>query len=159
MTDNNEELPDVDWSQLDDGSGLVTISPEMLAKRILWDVTPCDMAVDVASYLNMSPASEEVEEMEHSESHQRLRGAAVLAPCIEAMSDHAARAIVGCMIVAQGDEDKISEELQQEAVDKQHAVIFQSAFAVIAEMLDIGILHLPHLGVFYVEVPDEEGPE
>lgn len=175
MVDENEApggfdfnaMPGIDWTQLEghangeevgppEGGTVEHISPEMLAKRILWDVSPCHLAEAVRDLLGYAPASEDVEDMEHRESHERLSEAALLFPLVADMSHHAAMAIVGSMIVGSGDE--ISDELREETIEKLEPVIVQSSFSLIAELLDTGILHLPHFGVTYLS-PDDEGED
>lgn len=148
-------LPGVDWSQLEGHANgenvpppeegvLEVISPEMLAKRLLWDVAPCNMVEQVRDLLGYSPASSDVEDMEHSESHLRLAAASVAYPIVAEMAKHAAQGIVGSMIVGSGDD--IPDAVREDTIEKIEPVILMSSFAIIAELLDVGILHFPHFG-------------
>jgi hypothetical protein len=134
------------------------ISPEMLAKRLLWDVTPCDMeghVVEVAKYLGYPPASEDVEQMEHDESHARANNAGILLPFVAEMAAHAAKAVAGSMIVGSGDQDHMSEADRDETIDKLRPIIAQTSFGILAELLDVGILHTPHFATFLFTTEDE----
>lgn len=46
------------------------------------------------------------------------------------------------------------EELVKDAIEKQSNVIFQTTFAIVAELLDVGALHLPHYGI--VKISEED---
>lgn len=160
---NQDGFGDFDWKQLEglgesldaeEGTANFLISPEMLAKRLLWDVTPCSLAEQVRDYLGYSPASEDVEEMEHRESHQRLVQASAAAPFVEAMSKHAAKAIVGAMIVSSGDTPP--DAVRQETTDKLEPVIFQACFSILAELIDVQILHFAHFGFLVADDEEEE---
>lgn len=142
---NFEELMDKAEAQ---GQSVTIISPDMMKKRIVWDVVPCDMAPQVASRLGLQPASEEVEDMEHRQSHQRLVDASMLAPVAGMMSQQAAEAVRGAMLVEHGDEAGEEEILQ---VEKLTPLIFTTAYAIIAEMIDTGLLHIGP----YNEVPPQ----
>jgi hypothetical protein len=158
VVDNEDQSGEVDWSQLEGLGGEeglpvgTVISPDMLAKRLLWDVTPCDLAERVRDYLGYSPASEDVEEMEHKESHQRLAQVIVIAPYVDAMAGHTARAIAGAMIVESGDTPP--DAVRDETIEKLEPVIFHAAVGILAELIDVGLVHLPHYG-FVTFGPDE----
>jgi hypothetical protein len=148
------EHDEVDWSQLDDldeGVAPLTISEDMLAKRVLWDVVPCRMAVDVVKRMGLQPASPDVEDMEHTESHERLRQVAPVAPFVHAMSRHAAHAVIAAMLVS-NDVD-LPDDIRVTESDKLHPVLTQATLAVIAELVDVGMLHLPHGYVLIGEAP------
>lgn len=164
------DFESIDWSQMEhnvSGEGredlpegvesVHIISPEMLAKRLLWDISPCSLAVDAGKVLGLPPASPDVEDMEHTESHQRLTGAALAAPFIQEMARHASNAVVAAIITASGAE--APQEDRDESAQRLEPVIFQSAFAIIAEMIDMGILHLPHFGTFVFHEESGDGSE
>lgn len=174
--DATPEYGEVDWSEMEflannngsvegapepaEGSvGITVLSPDMIARRLLWDVAPCELVSEVASYLALPPISEDVENKEHEESHKRLQEAGIIAPLILAFSVAATRAVVGTMIVGHGETEDapVDGEVYDSAFTKLQPVAFQVTLAVIAEMMNIGMLHTPH---FYVEedIPgDEDG--
>jgi hypothetical protein len=147
VTDNEN----VDWDAMeesavdpDQGPQPIIISADMLAKRIMWDVTPCDMAERVRDYLGYAPTSDEVEEKEHIESHQRLKDASPMIPVVHDMALHATRAIVASMIVGAGDEETLPESDRDEVMEKTVPIVYHATYAILAELLDIGAVHFPH---------------
>lgn len=159
MTEGNEEFDfdAVDWSKLEhnfaaDEDGNVppqhvhrqTISPEMLAKRLLWDVTPCELATEVARALGLPPTSDEVEKMEHRESHRRLMGASPLAPFIQPMASEATSAVLGAIMVTHDMSVEADGEIIAESAERLLPVVSQASYAIVANLIDMGLLHLPH---------------
>jgi hypothetical protein len=145
----------VDWSKLeqehfDPGTpahapNVQIISPQMLAKRVLWDVVPCSMATDVSKLLGLPPASEDVEEMEHQESHRRLVAASMVAPFVQAMAQDAAQSVVAALSLSEFNE--IDDQERLEAAARLFPMLFQTAYAIIGNLMDVGLLHLPDHGV------------
>lgn len=129
------------------------LTPETLAKRLVWDVTPCNLAVKAAEVMGLSPASEDVEEMEHSESHDRLLAPASIGMIIDAMSQHAAHAVLAAQVAAHNLE--MSDEDMLENTQKLQPLVFQTTYSIIAELLDIGAVHLPEF--MFVGTEDVEG--
>lgn len=156
MSDENDG---VDWNRLEqDATGVDpekphvevhVLSSDMLARRLIWDIVPCSEAVRAAKILNLPATSEDVDEMEHLEAHGRLNGVLLVAPIIEQMATHAAGALVAATVAAQqeasGVEFDLSEEDRQETVDKMEVLVFQTSVAILAELVDLGLVHLPHL--------------
>lgn len=157
MTEDHSEFDfdSVDWNKLEQesastmGPTIVPISPEMLAKMLVWDTVPCDHAVEVGNFLGLPSASDEVEKMEHDESHHRLLAARLVAPYVNLMSGHASRAIVGSMIVGHGEAEHADRSDVADAASKLEAVIFQASYSIIAELLDTGYLRYPDGVVFF----------
>lgn len=142
----SEEQPDFD-ALFDDaeakGLSMTIVSPDMMRKRITWDIAPCDSAEQVAIKIGLQPASSEVEEMEHFQSHGRLQAVAMLAPVIQMTSVFSAEVVRGAMMVEHG--DAIGDEQILEA-EKLAPLIFATALAIIAELNDVGLIHLGPMG-------------
>src|SRR5690349_15939967 len=47
-------------------------TPQMLTKRLLWDIVPCGEVEALIPLMNLTPDSPEVSEMEHQASHDRI---------------------------------------------------------------------------------------
>lgn len=173
MTDG-AELPDnygenIDWSVLEhiannDGStegapkesgpGVTILSQAMLTRRLLWDTVPCDIAAATVDYLGLPKVSEDVEATEHKAAHQRLTDVRVLSPIIQAISMSATQAIVGSMFAEEEPEHGPESEEYRDAVEKMFPPIYAATLGGIAELVDIGLLHTPHLVEFDPDDPD-----
>jgi hypothetical protein len=121
----------------------------MLAKRVLWDVVPCSMATDVANLLGLPPTSEDVEEMEHQESHRRMVAASLVAPFVQAMAQDAAKSVVAALSLSELNE--IDDEEREDAASRLYPMLFQTAYAIIGNLMDVGILDFPDHGVMTYE--------
>jgi hypothetical protein len=164
VSEHEDPNRDVDWDAFEhqiagtaEGQPRIqtnVVTPEMLAKRLVWGVTPCSHAAEVAQYLGLHPASDEVEKMEHEEAHQRLLEVDALLPILQQLAYHASRAVVGSMIVVGDDVDNVSEEDRDEAATRLMPVIYQTSWAILGEMIDMGMLHTPH--IMFVP-PEEDG--
>lgn len=171
MTNEEEQgfpdfpMPDVDWSQMeqfansgktDDASstpGLshVVLSEEMVHQRVVWDIAPHELYEQVATYLGLSPSSEDVLDKEHEDAHARLSAVLIVAPPVDLLSKLAAKSVLGTMLVMndQTEDIPLDSEEYSDSVDKLEVVIFNAVLASIAELVDWGLLHTPHvIGTF-----------
>lgn len=149
---------EIDWSAMEaevsDLSSVEGLAPEyqvltmdMLAKRLLWDVVPCAMAEDVRDYLGYAPTSPDVEDMEHKQSHQRLAKVGPIVPFLEQMARMVTPAVVSAMILGSDDQEHTTESDRNDAVEKLSPVVFASTLAILSELMDMGLVHLPHRGL------------
>lgn len=162
MTEENSEIPEfdfgqIDWSEMEHlaNTGSVEGAPEptapqsliiteeMLAKRILWDVAPCNLVPEVAELLELPGGSKDVQEMEHHQSHARMHDLAPIAMLLGEISGHITRSILAATIVANGVEDEVDEEEFAAQASRLYPAILQSNLTVLAELIDIGVLHFP----------------
>lgn len=141
--------PDEFWDELAK-LGLpaeAVITPVMMRKRILWDAVPCGMAGDVMRDLNMSPGSEEVEDMEHGLSHARLEQVSPLSDLLHELSHHVAAAVTSAIMVGAREDDPdltVEDSLREESERKMQPIIEVGARSILAELIDLGFVHLPH---------------
>lgn len=167
MTDNDKgefrefpDLPPVDWSQMeqlangakeedlsDTGPSHVVLSDDMIAKRILWDIAPHELFEQVAAHLGVPPSSDDVLDMEHTEAHHRLSRVLMVAPPLDVLSHHAAKAVMATMLVMNDQTDELAADSEEfaDSVEKMEVVIFNTVLASIAELVDWGLLHTPHI--------------
>lgn len=151
MTDESS----VDWSELEadatsdqtNGPGPLILTTEMVDRRFLWSIVPCDIAQETAKYLGLPPISQDVEEMEHLAAHARLNELGSLMPMIFLMNKVAVRMAVSTMIVGHNDQEQapVNEGLFNAAVDQYELPTFSIVRAVIAELISMGLVHTPHL--------------
>ncbi len=168
MSESNPEFGEIDWDHMEhmathDESGApafvepaLELSVEMVQRRVLWDTVPCQQAVEVAKYLELPATSDDVETMEHTQSHVRLLDVAVLRPLVLALADASARSITGAMVVAGGDKDHLplTGEVYTDMYEKLQPVIYMSSLSMLAELVDIGVVHMPHM--VYLGGPEDE---
>lgn len=122
-------------------SGNQVITPAMMRKRVIWDVAPDEYAVAVARRLGLNPASPDVEDMEKAEAYRRLQPVGILAPVLNDLALHSAEAVRAAMMEVHGDDYGDSPSMEIEVLA---AFIAQSSAGILAELIDIGALHLPH---------------
>lgn len=154
------QMPPVDWSDMEQfangvkeedikgaSSEHVVLSEAMIANRITWDVAPHDIFEKVAGYLDLPVGSEDVIDAEHQAAHERLNGVLMVAPPLDVLSRLAARTVLATMLVMndQTDELALGSEEFEDSVEKLEVVIFNATLASIAELVDWGLLHTPHV--------------
>ena len=153
---------EVDWSKKEDlavdpgsDAGALIIDQSMLLRRVLWDTVPCDDAQATAEYLQLPPSSPDVEQMEHDQSHDRLKEIEILLPMIYAVSDSAAKTITAAMaVVEEGEVQPLGGKEFNEHYETLQPLAFSVARAVVMELVSFGVVHLPHM----VMLPmDEDG--
>lgn len=114
-------------------------SPQMLAKRLLWDIVPCGAVPSYIPLMGLVPDSADVADMEHQASHARLERIRPIADLLEIFSPLVSGITASAMLVNSGTET-MEPELAS-ALQKHHAYVVQvSLQAVIAELLDMGVL-------------------
>lgn len=171
MTDEEQSgfpdfpLPTFDWTQMEQlANGVkeedlsapaagehVVLTEQMIAQRIAWDVAPHELYEKVAGYLGLQVGSEEVIDKEHEEAHVRLNSVLMVAPPVDVLSRLASRTVLATMLVMNDQEDEMEVDGEEftDSVDKLEVVVFNSVLAIIAELVDWGLLHTPHvLGTF-----------
>jgi hypothetical protein len=121
----------------------------LLLKRMIWDIFPHDPdLIRVAQAgLGLVPDGDEGLDVEHEMSDARIRRAAPLAETLRTLSGYAAEVIrqylIACMD-ARAFEEGPSVEIPVEFLDglaEQNAdIIFDSAYAILASLLESGVL-------------------
>lgn len=136
----------------------VVLTEEMILKRVLWDVAPHSLVAEVSKFLGLAPSSEDGLDMEHTEVHQRMLGAMVVAPYAQMLASHTSRAILGTMIVMDEATEQVpldSEEFN-ETLAKFEASIFAATLSVLAELIDWNVVHTPQFEVVMVDTDEED---
>lgn len=157
MTDDKQDLPDIDWSQLEGldadveagrDPGQSTVNSAMLGRRLLWDLAQCADVRPIAKAIGLPDASEDVEEMEHQESHKRMAVANLIAPFVNTISGHASIAAVASVLHNAGVLDEVPTEVRQAQSAQMQQTYFAVTMAVLSELLDMNILMIPENAVF-----------
>lgn len=163
MTEESNEFPEIgeiDWSQMEhlanengslDDAPMPAFSQRILTevmvnKRMVWDVSP-HMAVErISTYLDLPVSSDEGMGMEHAEAHDRMENVRALGSPINLLARAASRAVYANMVVM-GEHESIplDGEVFVEQTDALEIVIFNSTLGIISELMDLGLLHTPHL--------------
>jgi hypothetical protein len=162
--DFHEGVPDfgkIDWSQMEDlannGGDTEALAPEtfqqivlsedMIVKRVVWDLAPHVEIEKIVEFLSLPPASDEIMDKEHAEAHARLEKVFIIGEPVDMLSRIAARAVLATMNVMNDSSDvmDIDSEEFNDAADKLESVIFNSTLSAIAELVDWGLLHTPHI--------------
>jgi hypothetical protein len=113
------------------------ITSQQMMKRLIWDVAPCPVASEVAKKVGLSPASPDVEEMEHTEAHFRLAIVErALGPMLTMMSGMSVRAALEATEVAHGEEARTDPE----SASYLHALVYQAILGILAELQDVGAI-------------------
>lgn len=130
------------------GASKIVEEPEsdvlnFVRRKMIWDLMPHDETDEVFAALNMVPASQDVAEVEHLESHYRLKGLVPLQPAIDLYSSICTE-IVGAALMGQAKDDEIPAELKQRFNQQTFDLIRPAAYAVVGQLLETGLLHMGH---------------
>jgi hypothetical protein len=126
-TAGEEEVPQVD-----------IFTPQMLAKRLLWDSVPCADVDKMIPLMNLVADSPEVREMEHRASHARRNKLLPLAELLDILTPLVSGITASAMLVNSGaDIDAEGAAVLQ----RHHAYVVQTGvLALLANLLDMGII-------------------
>lgn len=113
-------------------------TPQMLVKRLLWDIIPCPDVDKMIPLMKLTPDSDEVSEMEHRASHERLAEVMPLKDMLDLLTPLVSGITASAMLVNSGIQ---ADEETAVALQRHHSqVVRASLFAVIANLLDLGII-------------------
>jgi hypothetical protein len=126
-TEEPEEAPQVD-----------IFTPQMLAKRLVWDIIPCGSVDEMIPLMNLVPDSPDVSDMEHKASHARLEQVLPLGEMLSLLVPLVSGITASAMLVNSGipTDDETAVALQ-----RQHSQVVRSGVvAILANLLDMGII-------------------
>lgn len=107
-------------------------------RKLAWDIIPCPNVRDFMPLLGLVPGSDDVNEMEHAESHRRLDRLAPLVDVIEDQCHAAAHVVTACMLRL--DIDDAEEGVEEQVVVQNASVLHAGMVAILAQLLDDGTL-------------------
>jgi hypothetical protein len=122
----------------DDEPQVDIYTPEMLVKRLLWDIVPCSQVDDMVPLMNLSPESSDVRDMEHRASHERLAQVLPLKEMLDILGPLVSGITASAMLVNSGIS---ADEKTAAALQRHHSSVLRSGLvAVLANLLDMGII-------------------
>lgn len=122
----------------DDDVRIDMYTPQMLVKRLLWDIVPCGDVKKILPLMNLTPDSDEVSEMEHRASHERLNEIEPMGELLDLLLPLVSGITASAMLVNSG--ASVDEETAA-LLQRHHSVVVRAGVvAVIANLLDMGIL-------------------
>lgn len=138
-----------------EGPTLIRVEPDMLKRRVTWDMVPCYMAEAVIAKVGLQPASDEVEETEHHSSHARLNEIIPYAPILLNIAQYASEAACSAIMVSAEEDGQNTDDIV--SPDVLSAIVFNSMVTVLAELNDVGLIHtLPISGKVFRMDDDED---
>lgn len=111
---------------------------EMLAKRLLWDIVPCEDVPGMLPLMNLSPDSDEVAEMEHKASHTRLDAVVPMGSVLRLLVPITSAITASAMLVNSGNEVGSEEALAFR--NHHHQILAVGITAVLASLIDMGVI-------------------
>lgn len=115
---------------------------QQLRRQVVWDVSPCTQAEEILRRCGATPASEEILEHEHAMSHHRLNRVMLIDPYIQLVSRMAAEAICHSRLESEESSAPVDMTEFAEEVQQEFAAYLTASRAVIAGLLEEGVLVL-----------------
>ncbi len=113
-------------------------TPQMLSKRLVWDIIPCQDAEKMITLMELVPDSPDVSEMEHRASHERIHLVAPLKDMLDLLTPLVSGVTASAMLVNSGIQ---ADEESAVALQRHHSqVVRASAVAILANLFDMGII-------------------
>jgi hypothetical protein len=113
-------------------------TPQMLTKRLLWDIVPCSQVEALIPLMNLTPDSQDVSEMEHQASHDRIDQLTPLREMLALLIPLVSGITASAMLVNSG--NSMDEETAA-VLQRHHSVVVRAGVvAVLANLLDMGII-------------------
>ncbi len=111
----------------------------LLKRRLIWDIIPCDKVPEYLPTFGLVPASQDVSEMEHKESHRRIDGIAPIIQALDLLSCEAGMVAKEGILLSQG-RDVTSRD--REILRAQSVIDIAVVRSVVANLLESGLIHL-----------------
>lgn len=109
-----------------------------LTRRFAWDTMDCPLVPDLLTALGLTLGSEEGQDVDHRESHQRMHAVLPLEGQVQAYSHVLGVVLTKAMAVAQGVE--LCEEHEEGFAGQNTEVIKAAVRAVLAQLMFSGII-------------------
>lgn len=119
--------------------GYVDIS-KLYARNMVWDLLPCDQANIFLPKMGLTAASEEGFETEHAASHRRINRLLPMADVLSVTTGIAGQIVGRAILDSQGEDVGTGEDHPH--LEHYSAVIHQGAVAIIANLIDQGVLRI-----------------
>lgn len=134
---NDDGMPE-DFDIEEEGPQVALFTPQMLTKRLLWDIAPCEDVETLIPLIGLTPDSRDVSEMEHQASHERIYQLAPLREMLALLLPLVSGITASAMLVNSG--NPVDEEAA-EILKRHHSVVVRAGVvAVLANLLDMGII-------------------
>ncbi|MER5754319.1 hypothetical protein [Streptomyces sp. NPDC002088] len=134
----NRKSKEEDGAEEEEEMQVDIYTPQMLVKRLLWDIVPCDQTERLIPLMKLSPDSPEVAEMEHRASHERVAQLMPLREMLDLLVPLVSGITASAMLVNSGIS---SDEESAVALQRHHSTVVRAGVvAVLANLLDMGII-------------------
>jgi hypothetical protein len=113
-------------------------TPQMLVKRLLWDIIPCSQVPAMIPLMKLTPDSPDVSDMEHQASHERLQEVVPAKELLDVLVPLVSGITASAMLVNSG---VSADEESAVALQRHHSqVIRAGVVAILANLFDMGII-------------------
>ncbi|MFE4681565.1 hypothetical protein ACFRNJ_12105 [Streptomyces sp. NPDC056721] len=113
-------------------------TPQMLTKRLAWDIVPCGEVEGLIPLMGLTPDSKDVSDMEHAASHDRIDALTPLKEMLALLIPIVSGITASAMLVNSG---KSVDEETAALLQRHHSVVVRAGVvAVLANLLDMGII-------------------
>lgn len=111
-----------------------------LKRKMVWDLFPHgDELDDDFAALGLSLGSEEVQELEHRDSHIRMAPCIFIGPAIEGLSEVVSEILTGFIL---SERPEVTEEMAASLGHTHKAMITSAAGVIVAHLIGSGMLKL-----------------
>lgn len=139
------DLSEFEGQFSDSENPLASYTPEMMARRLVWDIVPCSAALKAIEAMDLPKVSSDVEQIEHDEAHQR---ALLLLPVIGVLTQMSLQIALVQLTAIQQEDPRTTVTMEQ-----IFALVFPAVKASIIELLSMGYFHYPLVNVTVVGDP------
>jgi hypothetical protein len=134
---NDDDIPDILNTEEDDLQ-VDLYTPQMLTKRLAWDIVPCGEVEGLIPLMGLTPDSKDVSDMEHAASHDRIDALTPLKEMLALLIPIVSGITASAMLVNSG---KSVDEETAALLQRHHSVVVRAGVvAVLANLLDMGII-------------------
>jgi hypothetical protein len=113
-------------------------TPQMLVKRLLWDIVPCPDVPGMIPLMKLTPDSPDVSEMEHRASHERLNEVRPVKEMLDLLVPLVSGITASAMLVNSGIS---ADEETAVALQRHHSSVLRAGVvAILANLFDMVII-------------------
>lgn len=111
-------------------------------RKFAWDVIACQDAQELQAKIGLVPTDQESAELEHVESHKRMRMVSPLEPAVNDFSDMISKILSTYLIdmASEAVKSQLTDVLTEKLETQNSEMVRIGALAIIATLIDTGVL-------------------
>jgi hypothetical protein len=141
--DNNEELPPDPFAEGINAEEMGEVDlTNMWLRKFSWDIIQCSEVQEMQRKIGLVPTDQESAELEHIESHTRMKMVGPLEPAIDDFAGLVSKVLSAYLIeiASEGVKSQVSDATSEKLVKQNAEILRIGTLAIVATLMDTGVI-------------------